>query len=125
MQHTRPNRHRRAVALSVLAALLGVVSLVLSQCTMVGDSVTGVSLSRAAATSCIKQCNDLYDLLFKLEQKRHIAENDLCQQLPPGPVKNDCLQAESTRHNAAKDALAAGKDACKANCHHQGAGSAG
>lgn len=110
---------------AVLAALLGVVSLALSQCTMVGDNVTGVSLARSAPTSCIKACNDLYDLLYKLEVKRHAAENDLCQQLPSGQVKNNCLQTESNRHTAAKDALTDGRTACKNNCHHQGAGSTG
>jgi len=125
MQHARPNRLRRAIAYAVLAALLGVVSLTLSQCTMVGDNLTGVSLSRSAPTSCIKTCNDLYDLLYKLERKKHAAENDLCQLLPAGQAKNDCLQVESARHTAAKDQLTDDKVACHNNCHHQGSASAG
>ncbi len=125
MQHARPNRLRRAVAFATLAALLGLVSLTVSQCTMVGDSLTGVGLTRSAPTTCIKACNDYYDLLYKLEQKRHDAENDLCNALPPGPEKNDCLTAESARHSAAKDQLAIDKKACQDGCHRQGTGSAG
>jgi len=125
MQHARPNRLRRAAAFAGLAALLGLVSLTVSQCTMVGDSLTGIGVKRSAPTTCTKACNDQYDLLFKLERKRHDAENDLCNLLPPGPEKNDCLTAEAARHNAAKDALTAGKIACQDGCHHQGTGSAG
>ena len=97
MQHARPNRLRRAVAFAVLAALLGLVSLTVTQCTMVGDNLTGVGVTRSGPTTCIKACNDLYDLLYKLEVKRHQAENDLCQLLPPGPEKNACLTAEAAR----------------------------
>ena len=68
MQHARPNRLRRAVAFVVLAALLGLVSLTLSQCTMVGDNLTGVGLSGVGPTSCVKQCNDLYKMLYDQEQ---------------------------------------------------------
>jgi len=70
MQHASHNRLRRAVVFAALAALLGVVSLTLSQCTMVGDNLTGVGLTSTAPTTCVKQCNNLYDLLFKLEQKK-------------------------------------------------------
>ncbi|TMQ65303.1 MAG: hypothetical protein E6K78_07765 [Candidatus Eisenbacteria bacterium] len=125
MQHASPNRIYRAVVFVALATVLGVVSLTLSQCTMVGDNLTGVGLTRAAPTTCIKHCNDLYDLLFKLEQKRHAAEVAVCQLIEDNNAKNDCLQAESTRHSAAKDALTAGKIDCQNDCHHQGVGSAG
>ncbi|HEY3216410.1 MAG TPA: hypothetical protein VGK93_07950 [Candidatus Eisenbacteria bacterium] len=125
MQHARPNRLRRAVAFAALAVLLGLVSLTVSQCTMVGDSLTGVGVTRSAPTTCLKQCNDYYALLFKLEQKRHDAENDLCQQLPTNEERQACTAAESARHQAAKDLLTAEKKACQDGCHHQGTGSAG
>jgi len=124
MQHARPNRLRRAVAFALLAALLGLVSLTVSQCTMVGDSLTGVGAMRSAPTTCTKSCNDLYALLYKLEQKTHQAQTDLCQALPV-EEQQECHAIEAARHAAAKDQLAAGKDACQAGCHHQGTGSAG
>jgi hypothetical protein len=124
MQHARPNRLRRAVAYAAFAAVLGVVALTLSQCTMVGDSLNGVQLERGRPTTCIKQCNDLFALLFKLEQKRHDAANNICQSLD-GDAQQACQQAESAQHQANKDALTQGKTDCQNNCHRQGAGTAG
>ena len=124
MQHARPNRLRRAVAFVVLAALLGLVSLTLSQCTMVGDSLTGVTLDGVGPTSCVKQCNDLYRILYDLEQKRHDTDVETCQNLPQ-PFKADCLASETARHEAAKAQLTSGKIDCQNNCHRQGSGSAG
>jgi hypothetical protein len=124
MQHARPNRLRRAVAYAALAAVLGVVAITLSQCTMVGDSLNGVQLERGRPTTCIKRCNDLYALLYKLEQKRHDASNDICQQQPQ-PDKAACLAAEDAAHIANKDALSQGKIDCQNNCHRQGSGTAG
>ena len=124
MQHARPNRLRRAVAFAVLAALLGLVSLTVTQCTMVGDNLTGVGVTRSGPTTCTKACNDLYDLLFKLESKRHQSEVDYCNSLS-GQEQQDCKAVESARHVAAKAQLTADKVACQDGCHHQGTGSAG
>ena len=125
MQHARPNQLRRAMIYATLATLLGVVSLTLSQCTMVGDNLTGVGLNKGGPTTCIKQCNDLYKLLYDQEQKLHDTNVGACQALPQ-PGKNDCLNAESARHSAAKDALTQGKLDCQTGCQHeQGTGSAG
>ena len=125
MQHARPNRLRRAVAFAVLAALLGLVSLTVTQCTMVGDNLTGVGFTRSAPTTCSKSCLDLYDLLFKLEAKRHQAETDLCNAIPDVTERQVCKDLESDRHVAAKQKLTGDKQACTNGCHHQGAGSAG
>lgn len=124
MQHARPNRLRRVVAFAALAALLGLVSLTLSQCTLVGDSLTGVTIDGVGPTSCVKQCNDFYKIAFEREQKRHDTDVEACQLLPQ-PQKGDCLTAEDARHQAAKAALAQGKLDCQNNCHRQGSGSAG
>ena len=35
----------------------------------VGDKVTGVDINSSGPTTCIKQCNDQYKLLFDQEQK--------------------------------------------------------
>jgi hypothetical protein len=124
MQHARPNRLRRAVAYAALAAVLGVTAITLTQCTMVGDSLNGVSLERGRPTTCVKQCNDLYAVLYKLEQKRHDASNDICNQLPQGD-KAPCLAAEDATHQANKAGLAAAKIDCQNGCHRQGTGTAG
>lgn len=120
MQHARHNRLRRA---SLLIAL-GVASIALSQCRMVGDNVTGVRLFRGQPTTCIKLCNDQYKLLFEQEQKLHQTNVEICQALPQ-PDRAACLQAEEARHSARMDELGQAKVDCQNNCHHQGGGTAG
>src|SRR5262245_43949371 len=136
MQHARPNRLRRAVVYAALATLLGIVSLTLSQCTLVGDNLTGVDLSKGRPTTCIKQCNDFYKLLYDQEQKAHdqyklLCDAIDCNTLPPGDQqaciaqRQACQQSEEARHNAAILELNQGKVDCQNNCHHQGTGSGG
>ncbi len=124
MQHARPYRLRRAVALTALAALLGLAALTLSQCTLVGDSLTGVNLDGVGPTSCVKQCNDFYAIAYKREQRVHDTNNSNCQLLTQ-PAKGSCLVNEDARHTAAQTALGNGKIECQNECHRQGSGSAG
>jgi hypothetical protein len=120
MQHAaRHNRLRRAVVYAALATLLGAVSLTLSQCTQVGDSLTGVGRISHKPVSCKKQCDKDYNALKKQESALHKANKKACGS------DAACKSAEEARHQAAIDALKAQRDACKANCHKQGAGSAG
>jgi hypothetical protein len=120
MQHARPNRVRRAVICATLATLLGVVSLTLSQCTMVGDNLTGVGLNKKAQATCIKACNDQNQLLVAQENRTNQTNIMLCAG------DTACLAAEAARHTAALAALAQAKTDCKAACkHQQGAGGAG
>jgi hypothetical protein len=125
MMNARRNRIRRAVVYASLATLLGVVSLTLSQCTMVGDNLTGVDLNRGRPTTCIKQCNDLYALLYDQEQKLYNTNKEACQPLPQ-PDKDACLAAALAQHQANQDQLGIDKVACQTSCTHtQGTGSAG
>ena len=121
---THPTPVRRALAYLGLASLLGAVVLTLGQCTMVGDSLTGVRLSRTAPTTCIKGCNDTFADLFKAEQKRHIAAMEQCNTLT-GQAQQDCKTTESATHSANKAQLTADKIACQNGCYHEGAGQAG
>jgi hypothetical protein len=121
MPHAHSSRIRRAAVYAALATLLGVVSLTLSQCTMVGDNLTGVGLNKGGPTTCIKQCNDLYKLLYDQEQKLHQTNLAAC-----GQDNAACKNAEAARHTAAKAALSQGKTDCQTGCQHQqGTGSAG
>jgi hypothetical protein len=120
MQHAaRHNRVRRAVVYAALATLLGVVSLTLSQCTQVGDSLTGVGRISNKPVSCKKQCDKDANALKKQESALHKANMKACGS------DAACKNAENARHNAAKAQIEADRNACKANCHKQGAGSAG
>jgi len=125
MQHASRKSGRLAVSFIVLAALLGAMTMVLAQCTMVGDNVTGVGLDRVGPTTCIKLCNDSFAELYKQEQKRHIAAQEQCQLLPGGDDRATCLAAEDATHQANKNQLTADKIDCQNNCYHEGAGSAG
>src|SRR5262249_21622072 len=57
----RIDRARRAAAYLGLSAALALVTLTLSQCMMVGDNITGVSLDRSARATCIQNCKDTRD----------------------------------------------------------------
>jgi hypothetical protein len=105
MQHARPNRLRRAVAYAALAALLGVVTLLLSQCMMVGDNVTGVSIDKAQRANCIGNCQDVKAAC--IDQAQHDCAGDAA-----------CLDAAIAVCQSANAT-------CKNNCHKQGAGSSG
>ena len=103
--HSRPSRLRRAAVYAALAALLGLVSVLLSQCMMVGDKMTGVSLDKAQRATCIGNCKTSRDAC--IIQAQHDCAGDQA-----------CLDA----------AIAACQDTyneCKNNCHHQGRGNAG
>ena len=141
MQHARLNKLRHVLTCAALAALLGVVSLVLSQCTMVSDNVTGVDLAKGRPTTCIKQCNDLYVQIYDQEQKAHDQAKALCdmawdtcdaaaqtreEHAACVDARQACQAAESARHEAAKDEITQGKIDCQEGCsHQQGTGSAG
>jgi hypothetical protein len=116
MQHARSNRLRRAVVYAALAALLGVVSLTLSQCTQVGDNLTGVGLISHKSTSCKERCDRTYSKLKQQENSLYRRNIDRCRH------DAACIAAENARHAAVLAALEAQRSACKANCHHQGGG---
>ena len=119
MQHARHTHLRRAVVYTALAALLGVVAITLTQCTQVGDNLTGIGLISNKPVSCKAQCTKDYNAAVKQENALHKANLQACGS------DAACKSAENSRHNAALAALAAQRDACKANCHKQGAGTAG
>ena len=120
MQHARPNRLRRAFAYAALAALLGVVAFTLSQCTMVGDNLTGVGSDRAKPTDCFHKCILDAQIAAAAEVKRYQAEKEACG----GDAA--CEAAATAKHDANMAAINAGKVECQNSCNHrQGAGSAG
>lgn len=115
-------RQKTIIACALAVAAIGLASLI--GCTMVGDNLTGVELNRSGPTTCVKQCNDRYKLLYQEEQKRHLAAVEACQALSQ-PDKATCLDAETLLHQANKATLSQGKTDCQNNCHRQGSGQAG
>jgi len=106
----------------IVAAAVAVLAI--AGCTLMGDNLTGVKVNGAGPTTCVKQCNDLYKMLYNDEQKLHQTNVEGCQALAQ-PDKGNCLAAEDVRHTAAMSSLGAGKIDCQNNCHRQGTGTAG
>jgi len=120
MQAVR-TRHGR-IGVGVAVAMLGLAGLV--GCTMVGESLNGVSLTREDVANCQRSCNSDAQELMRAEQQTHQENIDSCLSLEDG-AKADCLNAEGARHSAAVQSIADGKRECHNNCHNQGRGSAG
>ena len=138
MQHARPNRLRRALVYAALATLFGVISLTLSQCTMVGDKVTGVGLNRNFGQNCNKRCEDLTVLAYDQEARYHSETIRLCNidhdcttktgqdSLDCESAKAQCLADEDVRHAQALQDLSHFQKDCKKACNHAlGTGSSG
>ena len=117
-------KHARLNPVWIVTGAVVIALVALAGCTFMGDSLTGVKVNGAGPTTCVKQCNDLYKMLYNDEQKLHDTNVEACQALAQ-PDKGTCLTNEDARHIAAKDALSAGKIDCQNNCHRQGTGSAG
>ena len=112
-------RARFATRMLLLAAL-AVSSVALTQCRMVGDSLTGVRVSAFKRKSdCLKDCKEAN----KNDRK---AENDLHSSAISGCGGDAaCRAAENARHDAAQQAIEAAYVACQNSCHNQGGGTVG
>ena len=117
-------RINQALLVTAGAALAGTLlaSLTLTGCTLVDERITGVTLDRANPTTCVRQCNDRYGLLFDLERKRHAMEVERCQAIPDKPAMRICLQDEALRFEGAMGQMVSGKTDCLASCTRTGAG---
>ena len=113
---------RGAAVCAIAAALLGLVGTV--GCTMIGESLSGVSLSNLAVGECISDCAKSAQDQIQSEQETHQANVDRCLELSEQD-RGACLNAEGARHSAAVQEIADGRRQCQGSCHHQGSGSAG
>ena len=111
-------RPRSAAASLLLLTLLGVLALALSQCRQVGDSLTGVRLTRGNNNAqCIAECSRAYNDSIRVESSLHN------QNVHARGGNAQCLAQEEARHQAAVERIQAGRRACYDDCHHQGGGS--
>ena len=115
MQPARRNLVRDIAAYAGLAALFAFASFALTRCTMLKDNMTGVTLDRAAPTSCVRQCQDRYVNLLSVEEKNHMTALEECRALDPQLVRN-CVETEAARHSAARQQLSADKTQCLLAC---------
>jgi hypothetical protein len=124
VQHARLTPIAPWIPTGLIVATVGLALLLLAGCTLVADRLTGVGLTKGNPTTCIKECNNLYRLLFDEEHKRHLQNVENCLGLPQ-PDKDACLLAEEARHSAEMSRLGQAKRDCHDGCHHQGGGNAG
>ncbi len=110
---------RRGSALIVLGVALVAVSLSLSQCRMVGDQLTGISVTQAKAGNCLNTCAKVWNDSVRVENQLHVDNVHFCVGDPV------CLAVENARWAEVSDRLAAGRLACQQDCQHQGSGGGG
>jgi hypothetical protein len=117
----RSQRLRRGFAFLALAAVLGLSAVGLTQCRMIGDTVTGadarsdIAFSPGPHPTCIHRCNDEFRSCQEAEKRMHKSNLAACKQRPK-PERNDCKKAENRRHEAAQKACVTAMQACKAAC---------
>ncbi len=114
---------RHAIVFGTVA-LAAAGPILLAGCTMVGDTLTGLSAVRAGPSQCLKACIQSHDELVQAEAGLHQSRIRACQQVPERQ-RGECVAAEAARHGAAMARISAGRRECMNQCHHQGSGSAG
>jgi hypothetical protein len=120
MTHTTFCRTIKTVA---LFSLLGLATLGLSQCRLVGDTVTGVDVDATTTVNgrsdCVRDCNDSFKDGQKAEDNRHKDALRACGS------NKACKDAENVKHKRNHEALVDAMQACKRACYNEGSGSGG
>ena len=124
MKPARQHFLRGVVTYVLLAMVVVGTTLTLSQCTMVGDNVTGVRLTTTQITQCEKDCTRVAVDKLAAEAKRHAEEIQRCAKLS-GDDRVPCIQAENDVFAANLKSILDAWRACKNGCHTQGSGDAG
>ena len=107
-----------------LTAVLAVLIASVASCTMVEDTLTGVSLNRSGASDCIHDCTESSGHQMRAEAAAHRAAIQRCRELSESD-RRECLEEERARHHAAMEEINRGRHECMNGCHRQGEGSAG
>ena len=119
-QPNRRNGTNLRVARNIaLAAAIGLTALSLSQCRMVDDNVTGLTLQAgrlSGRSACTKQCNETFEAAVRAEQQRHVGAEREC-----GSDAN-CHAAEGRTHVANVAQIEEGRKVCKKGCYNEGSG---
>jgi hypothetical protein len=109
-------RLRRGSAVALLGVVLIATTLGLSQCRMVGDQVTGVSIGPAKANSCLTQCQRAFQDSVQSQVANHVENSRACAG------DSICLALEAARWEALMARFKADRIACQTDCRHQGSG---
>jgi hypothetical protein len=114
---------RRTVKAVALFSLLGIATVGLSQCRLVGDTVTGVELetstSVAGRSDCVKDCNDTFKAAKRAEDARHKAAARACGR------DKVCKNQEQVTYKRNLLAIVNAMKVCKRSCYNEGSGVGG
>ena len=111
---------RRPLAYFALLVVAGLTALVLSQCKLVDERLTGVASPLSGnPTNCFSQCAKAANDLIRVESQRHVDAIHACN----GDAA--CEAAEEIVHENNVNTIQAGRAQCQADCHQQGSGSGG
>ena len=115
-----PQKHRLSIHLALVAFSVAAM-VVLTQCKLTSDRVTGIDnrANQAAHGQCVSNCAHEANTLMSAENDLHQANVAACAGDPT------CLANEEARHEAAVNAIQAGRKACMDGCHQQGGGQGG
>jgi len=91
---------------------------------MVGENVTGVSVTAADRGTCLSECAQDFADRVAAEAKRHAEEIQRCTTLSD-TERTGCLDAENELFQQNMKTFNQDLLACKNGCHTQGAGTAG
>ncbi len=116
--------------LQVLGTILAIAILtagaaLLAGCTMVRENVTGVRVSTALPTDCVRACDQVFLSGLANETRKSLQNLENCKLLPTADQREACVRAELARYQAAVQVLYAARLECINGCHAQGAGTAG
>jgi hypothetical protein len=117
VHHSGPRRRR--AALTLLAIILTTVALSLSQCRVVDEKLTGVSLDSNHPDRCILKCTTTAVGALARQIILHGRNLRSCQR------DSVCITLENIRFRNAVQQIEADRRACVSQCHHQGGGGGG
>jgi hypothetical protein len=134
----KPGRSKKAMlntpASYLLAAVLAVTALGLTQCRMTEQTVTGVDIESATKHGrrsdrldrCYRRCESSYRDCRRDEDRRHKKALRACDKLDTRAERRACREAESKLHRSERRECREALGACRQDCrYNEGAGQAG
>ena len=132
----KPARSMKAMlrpATYLLAALLAVTALGLTQCRMTERTVTGVDVDSFNGHGrsdrldrCFRRCESTYRDCRRDEDRRHKKALRACDKLDTRAERRACRDAEAKLHHAEKRECREALGACRQDCrYNEGSGQAG
>jgi hypothetical protein len=111
---------RRPLAYFAILVLAGVTALVLSQCKLVDERLTGVATPlKGTPTDCFANCAHAANDLIRAESQRHVNAIHACN----GDAA--CEAAEEIVHENNVNTIQNGRASCESQCHQDGSGAGG